>query len=238
MQMHRSRVSRVRRIVQVGALFVLIGTAVNVFVAWYGSLRNPINWTSSSATPVIWPGPVPGDWPRNGLEEGFQGTVLSGRRVFCAILNPPVIPSVSAGFPLKLQEHRWQFEVYESGWPWPCLSWQAQLEIEKIQTIITRTRTNTRETKVRHSWQTGFQPPSLLTDWVHPDRRLPTTLLWLGIIAGSLLYALFAYMSICGPALLRRAMRHHRGCCLQCGYNLVGSKAHVCSECGSPRRRR
>ncbi len=36
-----------------------------------------------------------------------------------------------------------------------------------------------------------------------------------------------------GPAV-RRRMRHRRGLCAKCGYNLTGNVSGVCPECGTP----
>lgn len=71
------------------------------------------------------------------------------------------------------------------------------------------------------------------SDWT---RVYPLMPIWKGFIINTVFYAtlwLIVFLAIVGPGILRRTLRHRRGNCIQCGYDLRGSRPDQCSECGS-----
>ena len=56
-----------------------------------------------------------------------------------------------------------------------------------------------------------------------------------GWIAGVLLAGYPVWTLFAKP--VRNHLRHRRGLCVQCGYNLAGNTIGVCPECGTPKAR-
>lgn len=67
---------------------------------------------------------------------------------------------------------------------------------------------------------------------------LPIGALWEGLFADTSVYTLAWAALLVGSPMLRRHLRHRRGRCPECGYDLHGTAAELpCPECGSFRRR-
>ena len=62
--------------------------------------------------------------------------------------------------------------------------------------------------------------------------RLPSRLLWAGLIVNAVLFAAATLVVWTLPQLILRAVRRRRGQCPQCGYPVGVSP--VCTECGTP----
>ncbi|MCA9282741.1 MAG: hypothetical protein KDA30_11930 [Phycisphaerales bacterium] len=68
-------------------------------------------------------------------------------------------------------------------------------------------------------------------------RKLPTRVLWRGLIGNTVFYGVIAWLFIVVLACCRRAIRRRRGLCEWCGYSLAGLDAVArCPECGGERR--
>lgn len=223
---------RLGREVLIVILALFGGAAVNTLVAWCAAVRSPVAWTGLLAQQP-WPGLTPTGWPSHGWGEESSGPALSARRVSVLTLDPPSIPSVDPSLPVRIEHHRWTFEVYSAGWPWRCLCWRSVTETMTVQTIIVRAKSNTTEVAVLDASASGLAPPRL--PWIMPDRRLPTTPLCPGLIGGSLLYSLAVYLPVKAPGSVRRWLRARRGRCPGCGYDLAGSTGAACPECGRER---
>ncbi len=63
---------------------------------------------------------------------------------------------------------------------------------------------------------------------------LPSSYAWPGFAINTLFYAVILWMLFAAPFALRRWRRVKRGLCPACGYDLRGSSADVCPECGKP----
>ena len=62
--------------------------------------------------------------------------------------------------------------------------------------------------------------------------RFPLGILWPGFIADAFFFAVVSFIMLCCPRIILRRIRHQRGLCLNCGYNLTGNVSGVCPECG------
>lgn len=63
--------------------------------------------------------------------------------------------------------------------------------------------------------------------------RIPTRIIWRGLIANTIFYAATVWLVIAILELCRRAMRRQRGLCEGCAYSLRGlESAARCPECG------
>ena len=57
--------------------------------------------------------------------------------------------------------------------------------------------------------------------------------LFLGFMANTLFYTAILWLLISGPFALRRVIRHKRGLCVKCAYDLRGVDHEACPECGT-----
>lgn len=84
---------------------------------------------------------------------------------------------------------------------------------------------------------TGVELPHRASRWLADDaawrRRLPTTILWPGVLVNTFLYAAVLAALFLGVGSLRRACRRCCERCITCGYSLAGNTSGVCPECGS-----
>ena len=77
--------------------------------------------------------------------------------------------------------------------------------------------------------------PSLRT--LHGLTVLPYGPLWPGLVINTLFYAGILWLLIPGPYVLRRMIRHKRGLCVKCAYDLRGVDHEACPECGEAIRK-
>ena len=63
---------------------------------------------------------------------------------------------------------------------------------------------------------------------------LPVRPLWPGFAINTIFYAAILWLLFAAPGLIRRRLRHFRGRCVHCGYDLRGQPAdsNKCPECG------
>ena len=64
------------------------------------------------------------------------------------------------------------------------------------------------------------------------QRGLPTRIIWLGFAINTAFYAAILWLFFAFPFTLRRWRRIKRGLCPACGYDLRGSTSQTCPECG------
>ena len=63
-------------------------------------------------------------------------------------------------------------------------------------------------------------------------RVLPVLPIWPGFAINTAFYAVLLWMLWLSPFVVRRVIRHKRGRCIKCGYDLRGDFSAGCSECG------
>lgn len=67
------------------------------------------------------------------------------------------------------------------------------------------------------------------------NRVIPLAPIWFGFIVDTLFYTaiwLFLMYLLAGPGIIKRTIRHSRGYCIRCGYDLHGMDHDKCPECG------
>ena len=83
-----------------------------------------------------------------------------------------------------------------------------------------------------------FSPRGLIATPILPDeywgpRVLPLYPIWIGFIANMLFYSGFLWLLLPGRRALRREIRRKRGLCMKCAYDLQGADHKACPECGA-----
>jgi hypothetical protein len=200
---------------------LLIGAVMNLaaaLVCWF-------RWTSSaggagasgssplagSADVALWRSPVPSEWPDPSEAWLERPTIGVERHELLSVINEFTVLSVDE------QEHQRQVDARESywllsmrfGWPFPVLA------LEHWRFI--------------RGFTLQLQATNAITI---ADRRLPGRIVWAGLCAGSLVYALPMLMIPLLLRPLRARRRRRRGCCMSCGYDLRGEFDAGCPECG------
>ncbi len=102
--------------------------------------------------------------------------------------------------------HRARILEAEFGWPLRSFSW----------------------TMVTSGTYSGRSPTIILS-----GRVLPLLPMWTGFAANTVFYAVVLWLLIPGPFVLRRVIRHRRGRCVACGYDLGHAEHDTCPECGT-----
>ncbi len=206
--------SDVRRRFVTIALFLLAGSVVNVAVAW-GIVQWSNEYPYTAAFEKLgqqadWPREVPRDWP---LPQ-FQAL---GRTWGLSIQNEVVHPSLSRTSPGL------GMSLFRSGWP--CRA----VEVEYQGPHFLGTPLNP-------SWRYSIELPQRLKvmriDEPMCYRPMPYRPIWPGFAINTLFYAGLLWLLIPGPFALRRLIRHRRGLCPACGYDLRHGEHEACPECG------
>jgi hypothetical protein len=116
--------------------------------------------------------------------------------------------------------------LLDTGWPWLAMRAAALQEIDRPPFQFTfKHRIEVPDRLVR---------PSLRADQL--AGCVPTLPLWPGFAFDTAFYGTLVFMMWSAPGFVRRRARLRRGGCLRCGYDVKGSRAGVCPECGSSRR--
>ena len=65
------------------------------------------------------------------------------------------------------------------------------------------------------------------------ERALPLIPIWPGFAINTVFYAVVLWLLFAAPFVVRRRRRIRRGLCPKCAYDLRGTHASVCPECGA-----
>ncbi len=214
-------------------VFLLLGSILNVAVAWGCAV-----WVDRGQSKITTLRRLPGyTWVvRRGSARGSE-FVLSLRSYSDMDVPlpgegnwpPDLIPSWSTislkidpagpkvgGFQTQLQEAR----------GWPMLSMRCTF-LRALSGVGVRTRSEV---------VGGLEmPPRIWTCDIFSKkeaRALPYIPIPLGFVVNTLLYAAFIGLAIAGRSAGRRVIRHRRGHCIKCGYDLRGDPSSGCPECG------
>ena len=200
-------------------VFLLLGTVVNVAVAWGIVLWTPQQPRGPGLAVVLnqfdWPRPVPPDWPAPQRQNFGRTWGLSSIQTMAYVqpLDAPRSPGAVSG---------WGMSLFQAGWPCRCV--EAQVS-----------QVNRKGVPIR----TDFRPAVKLPETLHflrvreaRYRVLPLRPIWPGFAINTIFYAAILWMLWLSPFVVRRIIRLKRGRCIKCGYDLRGAEDTGCPECG------
>ncbi len=198
-------------------VFLLLGAAVNVAVAWgcvccWSPEMLETNYENSASA---WHAPVPKYWTtsathirghRFGVDRFISSNRVleSGPRQREIVMRQYVIQSGLPTRSLYLVRNTSEYahlRHMSSLW-WPSRNWTEGLSIPKSL-------------------------PQFSTGW---GWELPTRPLWIGFAINTVFYAVIIWLLFTAPFALRRWRRVRRGLCSKCAYPVGASD--VCTECG------
>jgi hypothetical protein len=197
---------RARRVILIALVFLLIGAAVNVGVAWVSLFV----WSSNRALVSMaprWPSGVPADWPEPEREVWYRTRGWDEREMAAGQGGDPMFPGQVGPWRVV---HRAM--VIEAGWPLRSLrgmAWSGP-----------------------HG-QAAVRRGSIGAIRLDDNSILPFVPVMPGFAVDTVLYAAVAAAAWYGPGAARRAIRRSRSACISCGYSRAGL-AHdaPCPECG------
>ena len=201
----------------------------------------------ATALPFLWTASIDADtahWgntnPPENRVHAHRGTIRVA--IIRTIADDPAdrVPDVrkwwmrAASVPDDTLSYTWEIA---HGWPLPLISSGA---LGTVNPDATTTDT---------SW--GHDRPSIKRLTIHMPARpanttimlglpmqYPTRIIWRGLIANTLFYALIVWLLLALLAASRRALRRKRNKCEWCAYSLAGlDSATRCPECGCAVRR-
>ena len=108
------------------------------------------------------------------------------------------------------------------GWPLRSLYWVQSYDNS------TAIATNQHVYVIREKPWTTWSSTRTQLDGIY----LPVGPIWSGFVLNTLFYAMFLWLLVPGPFVLRRYIRRKRGLCVKCGYDLRGAEHEACPECG------
>lgn len=121
---------------------------------------------------------------------------------------------------LPVPEKKPGFEICSDayGWPWMCVqritTFQASPDGRTVQVDFL---------SGREVWMFQLDKKRYM---------IPLRPIWRGFIGNAAVFAGVLAMAWGGPGVVRRAIRRRRGCCVACGYSLLGALGGRCPECG------
>ncbi len=207
-------------------VFLLLGTIVNVAVAWgCGAWLNTLGGEQVGRINSM-------DSPRWAI---LINTRLGATRVTCSRVDEPykVVPHMPLGRApywsrgrlspdqVSLQYRQvgsimWHPVDEARGWPLRAMMWWADMK-----------RDHSTGTTLAVTVEHGLDLSNLA---VMPEftRALPVKPIWPGFAINTTFYAAILWL----PFALRRYVRVKRGHCIKCAYDLRGTEHEVCPECG------
>lgn len=178
-------------------------TTVVFAIALVAVEANP-NTTTWTPRALVWPIPVPADWPQ---APQYAGEVRSGmgsaRREFAGA-------SLVEHFRLVIHQAGWPFRAFE------CVSFSGST-IGSATPIPGVTRGRLIQL-----------PDALATDCY--SRVFPSSVIWSGFMLDTAMFGAAWAVAVATRFQLRAISRIRRGCCAGCGYEMHG--ATRCPECG------
>jgi hypothetical protein len=203
-----------RRWARTVIVFLLIGSVVNVAVAWVCALdtsaESDERWLDQ-ASQLPWLRRIEANFGlRLGEMSAYKGSVMR----IITIRGRAVAPHAPT-------EHG-VLQACEAGWP--------MLSLAGCKLAWLRPESRNDVQVARYFGAFGVSETNVRI-FENSAGVLPVQPIWRGFAINTVLYAATAWLVIAGPFALRRVMRPRRGLCSECGYPR-GSSA-VCTECGA-----
>ncbi len=233
---------RLQRRIFTVLIFLLLGTVVNVLVAWGCTLILPtreVGWSSRTAV--------------SKLDDKCVWMFIRCERWGYVYFLSSVLPKESALIPkyeefvnansitewwnripsqnYQLGEFLGDLRWYEQASGWPAVSLWSRLNMnspfhpykgsDPLRVLL--------DDELERAW---------LVDWPFFKQQyiLPLGIIWYGFAINTIFYAVVIWLIFFGPFVLRRYIRIRHGYCIKCGYNLRGDLDSGCPECGWKRR--
>jgi hypothetical protein len=217
-----------RRILATIIVFLLLGAAISVAVAWGCALWSPaaadVHFFGDDHPATDWVARhVPAGWRvSNGNDRlivlqttlrgiGLQGLVLGLRRENSSDMVWPPERTL---------------DVRRCGWP--AFAFEGDLTTDTIAQVPNQ--------ELDAVWNGCVPAPAFLHPRANPagssraPRALPLRPISLGLALNTLFYTAACWTLLRGPSTLRRQRRQRHGLCLKCGYPVRGLVN--CPECG------
>jgi hypothetical protein len=250
-------VRRGLRILRCAVVFVVIGAAINVAVAWGCALWSP------AGDSVAW---AYTDGDRCGLDRAMV------RTWHVAEDDPPhwltLRVQILGGFGVRVcdvlesyRPHPGEPEgrgrnfvlVLQTGWPWAALAcdrsiapprgllgvpvypppppppvvWRRGLEVPAFMRPVDMINERGRHERMNELARDVLLPK------IDTPRPLPLQPIARGVVVGTAFYGVLVGAIFGLGHRVRRAVRRRRFCCPACGYSLAGLTGGVCPECGA-----
>ena len=184
-------------------MFLLLGAIANVVVAWVGTLASSVFLELRLVDAArLWSEIAPSDWPTWDADETDARTERSWGQ------SVDVVWSTASGGPHVVVSYRQGFPV------------------RGLRGLLLWDSSGPRAVN------------AIYFDWSQVDPSsgrysvLGYSPLWPGFVVNTVFYAAILWLLTLGPFTLRRLIRHKRGLCIKCGYDLRGAEHEVCPECG------
>ncbi len=224
--------------------FLLLGAIINVAVAWGCALWiDAIAFEMSEGKIAIW---YADGYAHAGSALQRSATLIIGysrremsHQEFNEYLTRTgtevMLPMDQSSFPSgSLPSLIWQSRSQSlfkygwdiaNGWPFVALRYRMLLTEDDFMNLMPPVLNNglklsRSEEPITSSFLTG--------------RALPLRPLWPGFAINTLFYAVIIWLLTFGPLTLRRLIRHKRGLCTKCAYDLRHADHRVCPECDTP----
>ncbi len=225
------------------AIFLVLGAAVNVAVAWgcavwieIADVGN-VTWSrvsqQSESDAFEWQYSI---YRRRGATKIRLSLVMleKGQRDEAGPVPatlPAGVPRWHRGWPRESQVS-WEGSEYprtHEARGWPLLSMWSEYFTHGNQTIE-ELRSNPGSLTYTTLPYRGIALKTRTRQGLPIERVLPLGMIWPGFAVNTLLYAAGLWLLVPGPFVLRRFLRERRGLCPKCAYPM--GESSVCTECG------
>ena len=221
-------------------VFLLLGAIVNVAVAWGIAIwvdgsEGEEAFGSTTADGVVWsvtvirlPGALSIDSLRWRLPANPKGITYEGPSVSDVAPYWGGLATPTAAFLNKTGGDWRQLE----GRGWPAISLWYMGDHSDVPDLVSRTQ------PVHGAFPAELYLIPEERPWFHPPRPLPLRPASRGFAINTIFYAAIVWLLALVPFTARRVIRHRRGLCIRCGYDLRGTSGgsseggSVCPECG------
>lgn len=215
-------------------IFLFLGTIVNVAIAWGFSLGGTPSDIEvvrglSRNHPPAW---FFQEFTRSGFRR-ISIQVMPDRRPpfdflldICGVINVADMkpPSRFKVPPSESLTHGFQYQGDAAGWPLLSVNCEREGQYDRMLNVYD-------DEEISGGFILQPLPPNTTDYW--RDRALPYRPIWPGFVINTLLYAVLLWMLTIGPYQLRCHIRHNRGSCIKCGYDLHHADHKACPECGA-----
>jgi hypothetical protein len=229
MKGHDRTVKGARRFISLLLVFLLIGAAINVGLAWTAAIMFKPGIVERRPVEGPWPSAVPEDWPSPVIVEVERG-FLASRETWSGPSPVPGSPEATAEFRLLVRffsSPRYTLTRFGAGWPERSLQWDLW-----SRPAVTRWGEAGMYDVPRPVWRTGIR--------IGDDEpvSLPIMPIWRGFLVNTISFALAAIFLYTIPSALRcirDSRRQVQNICPGCRYPRTGLPTDaVCPECGEP----